>query len=60
MKRLFRDLVAGALGMNIALFTMAAIIENTDLMLLGLISMALCGLGLNFSTWADDREDEDV
>jgi len=58
MRRLFRDLVVGALGMNLALFGLATAMGNTDLMLLGLISMACCGLGLSFSSWVEEPDDD--
>lgn len=59
MKRLFRDILAGALGANLTLLFLSVMLHDSDLMLLGLISITLCGLGLNFSTWADD-EDKDT
>jgi hypothetical protein len=58
MKDLFRDVVLIAIGANSVMVWMAVVMGNTDLMLLGILSLVACGLGLSLSDFVKDKTDD--
>ncbi len=58
MKDLFRDVVLIAIGANSVMVWLAVAMGNTDLMLLGILSLVACGLGLSLSDFVKDKTDD--
>ena len=57
MRKLLRDLVVAALGMNLALIGCSAAMGNKELLWLGVLSAVSCGVALSIGAWLDDEEE---